>query len=458
MRGAQGVEQRRLKRSFLVAEKLQARFDLRAAVERRQALGDDPGDHCRRQLAEVWQQRTALLIELADHDRTTIHRPVIKLAGQLVFDDAAFFLDHQNLVQTLGKVMHRHGFKWPTHADLEHTNADLVAQLLINTQLFQRLTHVQVGLAGGDDTQPRLRGIDNHFIELIGAGERSCGVNLVRIEPRFLGQRWVRPTDVQAAFRQHKVFRDVRLDAQRIDFDNSRRIDVFGDGFHRHPAPAVARQLPADDAVIENFLNVARVEHRDHRRDECVFALVGDGRGFAAVVIARKNQHTALGRDPRRVAVFEHITAAIHPRTFAVPQRKHAVVLTVGKEIDLLAAPDGRGRKFFVDTRLEMDGVLLQVVFGIPKAFVQIAQRRAAIAGNEARRVQALRFIALLLQHRQAGQCLSAGQVEIAGGKPVFIIQTNISQGHARTSLVLVLFLLGVGLSHRDGPARQPWH
>ncbi|RMS78823.1 hypothetical protein ALP61_01975 [Pseudomonas savastanoi] len=159
------------------------------------------------------------------------------------------------------------------------------------------------------------------------------------------------------------------------------------------------------------------------------------------MVIARKNQHTAIGCNACRVAVLEDIPATVHARAFAVPEGKHAIVFAVGEQVDLLTAPDGRSRQFFVDTRLKMDGVLLQVVLGVPKAFVQIAQRRAAIAGNKTGGIQALRFITLFLQHRQASQGLCAGQVQITGGKPVFIIQTNISQRHADTSLVLVLFL-----------------
>ncbi len=56
MRGALGSKQRRLQRLLLVAEKLQARFDLRTAVERREAFSDHPGNHRRGQLAEVRQQ------------------------------------------------------------------------------------------------------------------------------------------------------------------------------------------------------------------------------------------------------------------------------------------------------------------------------------------------------------------------------------------------------------------
>ncbi len=213
MRGALGVEQRGLKRAFLLAEKLQPSVDLRAAVERRQTFGNHSGNHRRGQLTEIGQQRTALLIELTDHHRTAVHRPVVKLAGQLILDDAALFFDHQNLFQPLGKVMHRHRFKGPAHADLEHADADLVTQRLIDPQLFKCLTHIKVGFAGGDNAEPRLRRIDHHLVELVGPGECPGRIDLVGVEARFLSQRRIRPANVQTAFGQHEILRNTRLDA-----------------------------------------------------------------------------------------------------------------------------------------------------------------------------------------------------------------------------------------------------
>jgi hypothetical protein len=93
----------------------------------------------------------ASFIELAHHHRALAHGPVVELPGELVFDDAAFFLDHQNLVQAIGKFMHRHRFQWPAHADFEHAKAHLGAQRVIQTKVVQRLAHIQVGLAGGDN-------------------------------------------------------------------------------------------------------------------------------------------------------------------------------------------------------------------------------------------------------------------------------------------------------------------
>nr|GFA13410.1 hypothetical protein [Tanacetum cinerariifolium] len=389
---------------------LQTGFDFRAAVDRGKSLGDDPGDHRGRQFGQIGQQRTALFVELADNTRTLINGPVVQLAGQLILDHAAFFLDHENFFKTLGEAMHRDWFQRPAHADLEHADAHRCAEFFVDAELFQRLAHVQVGLAGGDDAQPRLWRIDHHFVEVVGPRKRPRRIDFVGVEPCLLGKGRIRPANVQAALGNLEVFRDAGLDAQRVDFNHRGRIDVFRNGLHRHPATAVARELPADDAVIENFLDIARVEHRDHRGDERVFALVRDGRRFAAVVVAREDQHPAVFRYAGRVAVFEDVPATVDARALAVPEGEHAVIFAVGEQVDLLTAPYRSGREFFVDAGLEMNGVLLEILLGVPQALVEIAQRRAPVAGDKPGGVQAAGFIALLLQHRQPGQGLRSGQ------------------------------------------------
>jgi len=156
--------------------------------------------------------------------------------------------------------------------------------------------------------------------------------------------------------------------------DHGRGVDVLGDGLQRHPATAVARQLPADDAVVEDFLDVGRVEHRNRRGDEGVLALVRDGRRLAAVVVAGQQQHAALLGHTGRVAVLEYIAAAVHARPLAVPHGEHAVVARAREQIGLLATPHGSSAQLFVDAGLEVDVVFLEELLGLPQALVQVAQ------------------------------------------------------------------------------------
>ena len=369
-----------------------------------------------------------MLVELADHPWALVQRPVVELAGELVFENAALFLDHQDLVQALGKFMHRDRLQRPAHTDLEHPQAHLGAQRFVQTEVIQRLAHVEIGLAGGDDAQARVRRVEHHLVEVVGPSKGACGVDLVEVEAFFLRQRRVRPANVHAVFRQFEVIRDARLHPQRIDFHHGGGIDVLGDGLERYPAAGIARQLPADDAVVENFLNVGRVQHRDRGSDKGVLALVRQRRGFAAVVVTGQQQHAAMGRNARGIAVLEDVTGAVDARALAVPHGKHAVVFGAGKQVGLLAAPDCRRRQFLVEAGLKMDGVLLEEIARVPEALVQHAQWRAAVAGDEATGIQVLSLVALMLQHGQAGQRLGAGEVQMSGCEPVLVIQADLGQ------------------------------
>ena len=428
VRGAHGVVAARSQGFFLGGEERQPGLDAVAGIDRREALGDHPGDHRRGQLAEVRQQRGAVLVELTHHPWALVQRPVVELPGELVFENAALFFDHQDLVQTLCELMHRDRLQRPAHAHFEHAQADRGAQGLVQPEVVQCLPHVEIGLAGGDDAQARVRRVEHHLVQVVGPRKGSRGVDFVQVQAFFLRQRRVRPANVHAVFRQFEVIGDARLHPQRIYFHHGGGIDVLGDGFERHPAAGVARQLPADDAVIENFLDVGRVEHRDRRGDERVFALVRQRRGFAAVVVTSQQQHAAMGRNARGIAVLEDVAGAVDARALAVPHGEYAVVLGAGKQIGLLAAPDRRRRQFLVEARLEMDGVLLEEIARVPEALVQHAKRRAAVAGDKATGIQVLSLVALMLQHGQAGQRLGAGEVQMSGCEPVLVIQADLGQ------------------------------
>ena len=117
----------------------------------------------------------------------------------------ALLLDHQDLFQPLGELADAVGLERPGHADLHHPQADLGRELLVDAQIVQRLAHVEIGLAGGDDPQPRARAVDDDPVEPVGAGVGERGVGLVLLHPRFLHQRRVRPADRQAARRHDEV-------------------------------------------------------------------------------------------------------------------------------------------------------------------------------------------------------------------------------------------------------------
>jgi hypothetical protein len=146
------------------------------------------------------------------------------------------------------------------------------------------------------------------------------------------------------------------------------------------------------------------------------------------MVVAGQHQHTAMLGNAGRVAMLEYVTTAVDPGPLAVPHGEHAVVARAREQVGLLAAPYRRRAQLFVDAGLEVDVVFLQVIARIPQALVQTAQRRAAIAGDEAGGIESEGGVTLLLQHGQAGQRLGAGQVEVTSSEAVFVIQADFGQ------------------------------
>ena len=151
------------------------------------------------------------------------------------------------------------------------------------------------------------------------------------------------------------------------------------------------------------------------------------------MVVARHDQDPAMPRAAGVVAVLEHVERAVDARALAVPEGEDAVVLRAREQADLLRAPDRGGGQVLVDAGLEDDAALVQELAGLPQGLIEAAQRRAAIARDEPRRVQAGGEVALALQHRQADQRLDAGHQHPPALQRVAVVETHLRQGHARS-------------------------
>src|SRR5438477_4169771 len=128
------------------------------------------------------------------------------------------------------------------------------------------------------------------------------------------------------------------------------------------------------------------------------------------------------------VRMLEHVAAAIHTRALAVPHREHAVAGRVGVHVDPLRAPDRRGGEVLVQSRLELDARALEKLRGAPELLVEPTQWRSAVPGHESRGVEPRELVALALQHQQPHERLHAGQIDPAGFKLVFIVESNVAQ------------------------------
>ena len=92
------------------------------------------------------------------------------------------------------------------------------------------------------------------------------------------------------------------------------------------------------------------------------------------MVVAGQQQDTPVGMAAGEVSMPKDVATAVDARAFAVPHGIDAVVFGVAEQAGLLRAPDGRRRQVFVDARLEVDVVVLEVLACFPKLLVEAAE------------------------------------------------------------------------------------
>ena len=424
--------------SLLGVEEGQACANPVRSVETADAGGDHPRDHRRRQVAGSRQLPSAvgtrplpLLVELADHPRADVLLPVVELFLQLVFEELALLLDHQDLVEAFGEFTHALRFERPHHADLVQADADVGSLLLVDAEILQRLSDVEIALARRDDAEPRLRRIDHAAVELVHPAVGEGGVELVVHQPFFLHQRRVGPAQVEPAFGQRELGfgRNPGLDPVGIDVDRGGGLDGVGQRLEGDPATGIARHREAVQAVLEVVLDAGRRQHRHHHRLEYMLGLVRQRRRLGAVVVAGDHQHAAMLRRAGGVGVAEDVAAAVDPRPLAVPDREDAVMARVVVKIELLGTPHRRGGEVLVQPRLEANAVGVEEGLRLGELLVHVAQRRAAIAGDIAGGVEAGTLVAQALHDRQAHQRLDAGHVGASALQRVFVRQADVVSG-----------------------------
>src|SRR5688572_30213818 len=381
----------------------------------------------------------AAVVELADHARRAhAFLPVVELFLDLVLDELALLLDHQDFLQAFGEAPRALRLERPGHRDLVDPQADCLGSFFFDTQICQRLHDIAVRFSGRDDAQPRFWRIENNAVQPVRARIGERGVDLPVENARFLLEDAVGPADVQAVGWQDEVLRGFDFDPRWVNYDRCSRLDHVSDALERDPAARVAAHRKTVQAEIQVVLHAGRVEHRDQARLEDVLRLVRQRRRLGAVIVAGEDQHAAVARSARRIGVLEDITAAIDPRSLAVPHGEDAVVLRAREEIELLRAPDRGRREVLVQARLEADVAALEVLPRAPQRLVEAAERGAAITGYEAGGVQPGAQVSFALQHHQADERLHAGEEDAAAFDGVLVLEAGLGEISAHDALALM--------------------
>ena len=277
-----------------------------------------------------------------------------------------------------------------------------------------------------------MRAANHGVVQTVGAYVSQCCIPFVIEQTRFLRQRIIRPANVQAAGRHIKL-RDNDLQTLRINVHRSAGFDNFLNGFHAGPDTGEAAHCKTVQTEVQHLLHRRGKENRQTACFENVVALVRCRAAFGHMVIAGNRQNAAPSCGARHVAVLEHVRRAVYARAFAVPNAEHAVEFVVARrrETELLRAPQGGGREFFIHTRLEHDVLRLQMFARAPQGLVVIAQWRATVAADKSCRVFSCQLVALTLQHGQTHQGLHAAHERTPLFERVFVVELNGFQGFA---------------------------
>src|SRR3954447_26054275 len=135
------------------------------------------------------------------------------------------------------------------------------------------------------------------------------------------------------------------------------------------------------------------------------------------MIVAGNGKNAATRRSAGEVGVLQDVHRTVDARSFAVPNTEYAVHRCTRKHPNLLASPERCRREVFVEARLETDVGALEMLPCRPEGGVVTAERRAAIARDEAAGIEPRRKVELPLHHRQPHERLDAGQIDAASIK-----------------------------------------
>ncbi len=313
-------------------------------------------------------QRHAILVQLTGQHRPAMRRHIVQDRGNLILDDRALFLDHQNFVAGFGEGAQPFRLHRPYQTHFIDGDTQRAAAALIQPQPAQGFHHVQISLAGGNDAETVMpRTAPCQPVQPVRAHPGLQRHVPLLVMPRFHFQSGpVACPQIQAFGRQFEIGRQRESQPVHIGRDRGTALHRIGQRLHANPRTAVAARRPGRQAVRNQLLNGRRIEHRHAEMDQCDVALVGQrGRARAMVVTAQRNGAAMLGR-ALIGRMLQHVAGAVNARALAVPKTKHAIKFRLRQQPHLLAAPHGGRGQILVRAGLKMDVVGNQVLLGTP--------------------------------------------------------------------------------------------
>ena len=138
------------------------------------ALTERDGNVVRVERALCGKQPAAALILLANNDRL-VGRSV-EVFADLRLDQRTLLLDDDDKLQPLREILQVLVVQWPGATDLEQPYAELVGAPLTDAEIVERLAHIEIALAGGDNAHLGVAATgEDDAVESVDANEGRCG-------------------------------------------------------------------------------------------------------------------------------------------------------------------------------------------------------------------------------------------------------------------------------------------
>ena len=282
-------------------------------------------------------------------------------------------------------------------------------------------------------TMPKrgLRAVDHDAVEPVGAGKGERGIELVFVQPLFLVERLVGPADVQPAGRHLEIVRQ----------DDAARAAGRG-----RPRPSCPPSRRSSSARPSSPNSATSPSHRGRNRGS-----PGRPDGFSTGMQASMKAYSDWWARVEDLQVWSSPASSSTPPCGEVPAElpclntsplrstpgplpyhmaKTPSYLAPGNRLTCWVPQTAVAPSSSLIAGLKADVVLFDKAAGAPQRLVEPAQRRAAIAGDEAAGVEPGGRVALALHHRQAHQRLGPGQVDAPLVERVFVVEGDRRQRH----------------------------
>jgi hypothetical protein len=253
------------------------------AVATCQPLGEAERHRVGVELAVRGEQLGPVDVGLARHDGCARRAVEGVLGGGL--EERPLLLDDDEFVETGGELTDGVGGQRPHDVDLQDADAGTLEACVVQADRRERLTHVEVRLAGRQDADPVV-GVPHHdAVEAVHPhvllDEAQAGGGEVALERaehrgeqlggRLVGVRPGRDDDGRGVVEQ---------------VDRGRSVGHGRHDLHRGPQPTGPREGDGVAAQLEHLGGVSRVERRDRQVGQCALGCARHARRLRGGVVA----------------------------------------------------------------------------------------------------------------------------------------------------------------------------